>query len=86
MAAIGLFLYGEDNIEDVRDLRNTAVRALASGRTVEWSDENVSIKKANGLNLDRVVEEANYFLRLYDPNVRKNNPYSKVSKPTILYP
>jgi hypothetical protein len=83
---MGLFLYGEDTVDSVRDIRDAVRASLVSGQTVEWTNENTSTRKARGLNLDFLLKECNYFLRTFDPDVRRLNPIVTVSKPNLTGP
>jgi hypothetical protein len=87
MAQGHLFLYGEDTLEDVREIRLILLSNLSRGLTTEWTDENLSVKKAAACKLatDEILRECNYFLRLYDPAVRALNPVVKTTKVMALY-
>jgi hypothetical protein len=85
MDIMNLFLYGEDAIDDVKQIRLDAIAAIAKGRIVEWSSDSVSVKKVLGLPLEMVIGECNYFLRLYEPTIAKNNPIYTQTKPNLLF-
>lgn len=84
MNILGLFLYGEDSINDVKQIRLDAIAAISSGKLVEWSSDSVSVKKVSNLPDELVVVECNYFLRLYDPTISRNNPIITEVKPNLL--
>jgi hypothetical protein len=83
---LNLFLYGEDTIADVRQLREDAISAVIGGVVVKWTSENTSVEKSKDYPLETVIKEANYFLRLYDPQVRKKNPVIRRTIANLLSP
>lgn len=80
-----LFLYGEDTVGDVREIRNAARSALLTGQVVNWTSGNTTVQKVININLDVVIKEANEFLRLYDPSIKAKNPIRDITKPYIWY-
>ena len=79
----GIFLFGEDSIDDVKTIRNDAIAALSGGTILEWSSENTTVKKVGSLPLDVIIKEANAFLRLYDSTIRQNNPMITRTRPNL---
>jgi hypothetical protein len=80
---IGLFLFGEDSLEDVRDIRTSCIRALTRGTIVKWNSSNTSVDKVFDVDLKVVLNECNDFLRTYDPDLRKANPIRDRTKPFL---
>lgn len=85
MNVFGLFLFGEDDLDDVRAIRQSAISALASGRIVEWTNENSSTTKADGMELPQLIKECDYFIRLYDPVVAAANPIITETVPNLYF-
>jgi hypothetical protein len=80
---MNIFFYPDDAIDEVREIRNQAKKALLTGQVVEWQSGNTSVKKVIGVDLEKVIADANEFLRIYDPYVRAKNPVRDISKPFI---
>lgn len=80
-----LFLAGEDSIEDVREIRNSIRKTIASGTAQEWTANNITVKKVIGFDQKEVLEQCNLFLRLYDPTVKAANPTADRTIPFIRY-
>jgi len=80
---MNIFLYGMDTIEDVRDIRATALGKL-NGVVTEWSANNLTSKRVLNIPLEKILTDANEFLRKYDPEVRKKNPIVIKTKPFIV--
>ncbi len=88
MAEGNLFLFGEDALDDVRAIRSAALSALTTGTVVRWGSQTTSVEKILKLKLtmDEILQECNYFLRLYDPAIRATNPVVKHSKVNLIFP
>ncbi len=85
MKTLNLFLYGEDSLSDVRQIRNDALAALNSGNIIEWNSDSVSVKKIMNYPVEQIINEANIFLRLYDSNIRSVNPIITETKPNLFF-
>jgi hypothetical protein len=85
MDILNLFLFGEDSIDDVKQIRLDALNGIAAGGIVEWSSDSVSVKKVYHFKLHDIVKECNYFLRLYDPVISAANPIIKETRPILYY-
>ena len=77
-----LFLFGLDAIQDVKDVRDVALSHI-NGVIREWSANNLTCKRIEGIAPEKVLHDANIFLRLYDPAIRAINPIVIKTKPFI---
>ncbi len=76
--AQNLFLWPEDSLDDVRDIRNLALTSRVSGGQIEWTSENISYKKAASVeSINELIQICNRYLRTYDPVLRAKNPVIK---------
>jgi hypothetical protein len=80
-----IFLYGEDSVAEVREIRDSAQRALLTGQPVSWTSGNTTVQKIRDIKLDRIINDANEFLRLYCPRVKAKNPIRDISRPVIWF-
>ena len=80
-----LFLFGEDSLDDVRQVRADAIAAFNAGRMVQWTSLNTTVQKAQGIDLAELVSMCNNFLRNYDPVVHANNPIITETIPWLFY-
>ena len=79
------FIYGMDGLDDVKQILLDCRAAKQTGRTVEWSSQNVSVKKVGSIyDVDEIIRAAELFLRTYDPDIRQNNPIVRRTKPVIF--
>ena len=76
-----LFALGIDNPADVLAIRQQAVQALKDGaKVVAWNTENTSVTKVLSFPPDKIILEANEFLRAALPDV-----YGRRVKRTVPY-
>lgn len=68
--AMGLFVVGIDEVDDVLEIRRTAIEQLANGGLVltNWSSESTSVTKVQGISLSTLIQECNAFLQIADPD------------------
>ena len=60
-----------DDIDDILLIRKTAIEQLKAGGTVltNWSSENTSVTKVQGMSLTKILEETKLYLQLKDPDL-----------------
>lgn len=85
MKTLNLFLFGEDSIDDVKTIRQTAIQSAANGFITEWTSDSVSVKKVVNLPTEQIIHECNVFLRLYDSCIRKVNPIITETRPNLSF-
>jgi hypothetical protein len=79
------FIYGFDGLDDVKQILLDCRTAKQVGRVVEWTSQNVSVKKVgSSKDLDEIIRAAEQFIRTWDPDIRQNNPIIRRTKP-VLY-
>jgi hypothetical protein len=79
------FLFGYDDLDDVKQILSDCRLAKQTGRLLEWTSKNVSTRKAGSIDdLNEIIYAAEIFLRTFDPVLSVSNPIMRRTKPVLF--